>query len=560
MLNFKATAHLCTILATTFAYLFFEVIKNSKIMMIEWNMTKIMCLSLKFKLMLDLNSMIFTATVMIITSSVILYSTYYMSHSNKSNQFMKTIMIFILSMTTLIFSANLPSMMLGWEGLGMSSFILIMFYKSKKALTSSFLTMMINRVGDITLIMSALFFMNMNSWSFETFCNLSMSKEPIMLMMVALFSKSAQLPLSSWLTEAMAAPTPVSALVHSSTLVTAGIYIMIRFESTISNMKMTKVVMFIGMITIIMAGMNSITEWDIKKTIALSTLMQLSIIFFSISLNLFKLSMFHLILHATFKALIFLCASTFINTFNTQDMRKMSTAGHHMSSTQTAFNLANLSMCGFPFMSGAYSKELIMEAAHSTSYSMISSVMLLISLTCSIFYSIKMMFSVGSFTTMMQPVSKLKETKNQKNSIMMLLVPSIIMGNKLNWLMNIEHTIPAVSNIQKYHPMIALISSIMLISTMMKAQTGKHIKNTKEGLTLINYMMFSKNFSLQMKNKTLMMYMINLKSSESGTTEHLIKAIKNAAKLPSKKMHMMNASNMKTLIMVLIIMMMLVKF
>lgn len=559
-MNFKATAHLCTILATTFAYLFFEVIKNRKIIIIEWNMTKIMCLSLKFKLMLDLNSIIFTATVIIITSSVILYRTYYMSHRNKSNQFIKTIIIFILSMTTLIFRANLPSIILGWEGLGISSFILIMFYKSKKALTRRFLTIIINRVGDITLIISALFFININSWSFETFCNLSISKEPIILIIVALFSKRAQLPLSSWLTEAIAAPTPVSALVHSSTLVTAGIYIIIRFERTISNIKITKVVIFIRIITIIIAGINRITEWDIKKTIALSTLIQLSIIFFSISLNLFKLSIFHLILHATFKALIFLCARTFINTFNTQDIRKISTAGHHISSTQTAFNLANLSMCGFPFISGAYSKELIIEAAHSTSYSIISSVILLISLTCSIFYSIKIIFRVGRFTTIIQPVSKLKETKNQKNRIIILLVPSIIIGNKLNWLINIEHTIPAVSNIQKYHPIIALISSIILISTIIKAQTGKHIKNTKEGLTLINYIIFSKNFSLQIKNKTLIIYIINLKSSESGTTEHLIKAIKNAAKLPSKKMHIINARNIKTLIIVLIIIIILVKF
>ena len=181
--------------------------------------------------------------------------------------------------------------------------------------------------------------------------------------MVAGMTKRAQFPFSRWLPAAMAAPTPVSALVHSSTLVTAGVFLLFRFYPFLSSsLYFNKVLLILGTITALMAGISAIVECDIKKIIALSTLRQLGVMMVSIGMGAPMLAFFHLLTHAIFKALLFLCAGTLINLHgHSQDLRFIGNIGVRIPLLCARLVISNLALCGAPFMSGFYSKDLVLE-------------------------------------------------------------------------------------------------------------------------------------------------------------------------------------------------------
>lgn len=181
------------------------------------------------------------------------------------------------------------------------------------------------------------------------------------LILLAAFTKRAQIPFSSWLPAAIAAPTPVSSLVHSSTLVTAGVYLLIRFNFSIrDNLKFYG--LLISVLTIFISGLGANFEFDLKKVIALSTLSQLGLIMRILFLGNYKLAFFHLLTHAIFKALLFICSGCIIHNFlNSQDIRFMGGLILQIPLTCIFFNISNLALCGFPFLAGFYSKDLILE-------------------------------------------------------------------------------------------------------------------------------------------------------------------------------------------------------
>lgn len=182
------------------------------------------------------------------------------------------------------------------------------------------------------------------------------------LIIFAAITKSAQIPFSSWLPAAIAAPTPVSALVHSSTLVTAGVYLLIRFNVLFVNCVESHILLLISRLTIFIAGLGANFEFDLKKIIALSTLSQLGLIIRVLCLGLRKLAFFHLLTHALFKALLFICAGAIIhNLGNSQDIRDIGILVFSLPFTLICLNVANLALCGFPFLAGFFSKDLILE-------------------------------------------------------------------------------------------------------------------------------------------------------------------------------------------------------
>jgi len=181
----------------------------------------------------------------------------------------------------------------------------------------------------------------------------------LLLILVASITKRAQIPFSAWLPAAMAAPTPISALVHSSTLVTAGVYLMIRFNELLGIREM---LFYLSVITIFISGLGANFEIDIKKVIALSTLRQLGVIIMSLSLGLTELAFFHLLIHALFKSLLFLCAGVYIHGFgDKQDIRSLGGVIECAPLTTFYFIGCSLALCGFPFISGFYSRDLILE-------------------------------------------------------------------------------------------------------------------------------------------------------------------------------------------------------
>jgi len=185
----------------------------------------------------------------------------------------------------------------------------------------------------------------------------------VLSLIFAAITKRAQIPFSRWLPAAIAAPTPVRALVHSSTLVTAGVYLLIRLHPFLSGFSFyLNTVLVISCLTLVIAGISALREFDIKKVVALSTLSQLGVIIFSIGLDFPILAFFHLITHALFKALLFICVGVLINRhIHCQDLRMMGNLVNQVPATISCLNIANFALCGLPFLSGFYSKDLIIE-------------------------------------------------------------------------------------------------------------------------------------------------------------------------------------------------------
>jgi NADH-ubiquinone oxidoreductase chain 5 len=216
-------------------------------------------------------------------------------------------------------------------------------------------------------LLAITYIFNLGTWNFS----LNLNYEQInnwdinivgLLLMVAAITKRAQIPFSAWLPAAIAAPTPVSSLVHSSTLVTAGVYLMIRFNFLLVTTNLGKYLFFIAIITTLMAGVGANYEIDLKKIIALSTLRQLGLIIRILSLGYPILAFFHLLTHAIFKALLFICAGNFIHRLkNNQDIRWIGGLRIHIPVTASCFLVANIALCGLPFLAGFYSKDLILE-------------------------------------------------------------------------------------------------------------------------------------------------------------------------------------------------------
>ena len=233
--------------------------------------------------------------------------------------------------------------------------------------------------------------------------------------MLAAITKSAQIPFSAWLPAAMAAPTPVSALVHSSTLVTAGVYLLVRFEPAMHNRVYSQGLLLLGGTTIFIAGLGANFEYDLKKIIALSTLSQLGVIISILGFGLPDLAFFHLLSHALFKALLFICAGVIIHSAKDyQDIRIIGGLSKFMPLTTFYINLANLALCGIPFMAGFYSKDVILEMAFIGFINYISLLMYVFATGLTVcytarlvYYSVTGRFNIGGLHTVNDETSLL---------------------------------------------------------------------------------------------------------------------------------------------------------
>nr|YP_002261398.1 NADH dehydrogenase subunit 5 [Troglophilus neglectus]ACG59342.1 NADH dehydrogenase subunit 5 [Troglophilus neglectus] len=333
---------------------------------IEWEVVSLNSTSIVMTFLFDWMSLIFMGFVLFISSLVIFYSDEYMSGDLSINRFIILVLMFVLSMMFLIVSPNLISILLGWDGLGLVSYCLVIYYQNVKSYNAGMLTALSNRIGDVALLMSIAWMLNFGSWNYIYY--LGFMKDTFEMKLIGMFillaamTKSAQIPFSSWLPAAMAAPTPVSALVHSSTLVTAGVYLLIRFNEVLIGNELGQFLLLIAGLTMFMAGLGANFEFDLKKIIALSTLSQLGLMMSILAMGFPKLAFFHLLTHALFKALLFMCAGAVIhNSKNSQDIRSMGGLAYQMPLTSVCFNVSNLALCGMPFLAGFYSKDLILE-------------------------------------------------------------------------------------------------------------------------------------------------------------------------------------------------------
>nr|YP_011009217.1 NADH dehydrogenase subunit 5 [Phlebotomus sichuanensis]WPV76908.1 NADH dehydrogenase subunit 5 [Phlebotomus sichuanensis] len=407
---------------------------------IEWEVITLGSLNIVMTLILDWMSLMFMSFVLLISSLVIYYSKDYMAEDNNINRFIILVLMFVCSMMLLIISPNLISILLGWDGLGLVSYCLVIYFQNVKSYNAGMLTALSNRLGDVAFLLAIAWMLNYGSWNYIYYLNMMNNDLEMLiiggLIMLAAMTKSAQIPFSSWLPAAMAAPTPVSALVHSSTLVTAGVYLLIRFSNLLLSLPIMKCLLLISGLTMFMSGLGANYEFDLKKIIALSTLSQLGLMMSILSFGFMKLAFFHLLTHALFKALLFMCAGAIIhNMINNQDIRFMGCLSNLMPMTVMCMSVANLALCGMPFLAGFYSKDLILETIYFNNFNMLVFLLFIISTALTVMYSFRLIYY--SLTGMNNVFSYHPMNDNSwvmLKSMVSLLIMAVIGGSLLMWL------------------------------------------------------------------------------------------------------------------------------
>ena len=368
---------------------------------LEWELVHVMSAYVYLVFILDFTSVFFASLVFLISGRVIIYSTSYMSSETFYGRFVGIVLLFVLSMALLIFRPNLISLLLGWDGLGVTSYMLVVFYQSNKSYNAGIITALTNRLGDVGILVALSLIMYIGDWTFRFTRDLCShySETLVILFVLSACTKSAQIPFSSWLPAAMAAPTPVSALVHSSTLVTAGVYLLIRFNSMLAYRRFRHYLLAVGVVTILIAGFAAIYETDIKKVIALSTLSQLGVIIIVLGAKKPLLAYFHLLSHAYFKAMLFICAGIVIhNMKDYQDIRSMGSLGLRMPLITTVISIANLRLCGLPFLRGFYSKDLILETTILCNTSLRAFLLITLATILTVIYSCRLSLYLSSLS------------------------------------------------------------------------------------------------------------------------------------------------------------------
>nr|YP_010718880.1 NADH dehydrogenase subunit 5 [Onychoteuthis compacta]WDQ44483.1 NADH dehydrogenase subunit 5 [Onychoteuthis compacta] len=369
---------------------------NNICLLFSWELMNCMSVSVDFDLVIDWMSCSFSGLVCFISSCVMIFTISYMHGDKSLFRFTLTVMLFVLSMNFLIFIPSLISLLLGWDGLGLVSFCLVIYYQNSKSLSAGMLTVLMNRVGDCFILGAISIMMVLGHWNMLCLWEFYGFMYMNLFIMIAGMTKSAQIPFSSWLPAAMAAPTPVSALVHSSTLVTAGVFLFIRFFNYLSCYSwFSSFMIYISIMTTVMSGVCALYEYDMKKIIALSTLSQLGVMMMSLGLGMPMLALFHLYTHAMFKALLFMCGGNIIHCFSgKQDMRQINNVSKVLPVTSMFLNISNMALCGMPFLAGFYSKDLIIESLITGNLNLVTFFLGMFGVCLTVLYSMRFSFFI----------------------------------------------------------------------------------------------------------------------------------------------------------------------
>lgn len=393
---------------------------------------------------MDILRIRFLISVRLITAAVLLFSLSYILEDKYFIRFHILLISFVLRIYFLILSPNLITVLLGWDGLGLTSYLLVIYYGNSKAYNSGIVTAITNRLGDAFLLVSIRYLVIYGNWNFYFYFN----KEEIFIasfLILTATTKSAQIPFSAWLPAAIAAPTPVSSLVHSSTLVTAGVYLLIRHGEFLTVSRVRYYLLVIGVLTMTMARIRALLERDLKKIVALSTLRQLGIIILGLGLGSFIARFFHLLRHAFFKALLFLGTGSIIhNSKDYQDMRVIGGGFPRLPITHRSILLARMRLMGIPFISAFFSKEMILETLIIKNINFIVYTMIFLGIMLTGLYSVR--FVIYAFRRVRSGTSlefKLDEDNFILQRILILVFPAIIAGFFLG---NFLFSRPAVSS------------------------------------------------------------------------------------------------------------------
>lgn len=465
------------------------ILLDQDIIISNWHWTTIQSLELTLSFKLDYFSILFTPIALFITWCIIEFSLWYISSDPNINQFFKYLLIFLITILILITANNLFQLFIGWEGVGIISFLLIGWWHARTdANTAATQAILYNRIGDIGFILTiAWFLLHYNSWDLQQIFILDSNPNllPLIGLLLAAIGKSAQLGLHPWLPSAIEGPTPVSALLHSSTIVVAGVFLLIRFHPLIeNNILIQSLTLCLGAITTLFIAICALTQNDIKKIVAFSTSSQLGLIIVTIGINQPHLAFLHICTHAFFKAILFICSGSIIHNLNNeQDIRKIGGLFKIMPLTSTSLTIGNLALTGIPFLTGFYSKDLIIETAN-TSYTnawALSTTLIATSLTSA--YSTRTI--ILALTG--QPRFSTSVHINENNPALLNPIKRLTLGSLLAGFLitnNIFPTTPPQLTIPHYLKLLALCVTILgflialdltLITNNLKISTPSHI-------------------------------------------------------------------------------------